>query len=877
MVVANKLSNNFVAGELSPRMYSRSDLPEYGKGLARCQNFITLIQGGLQYRPGTVIVGQTRLNQAAYLIPFQFSDQQSYLIEATPLVFRFYANGGLLYNGSAVIQAIAPSNGGAIFGSNIHGFTVGQHVTLAGLQGGFAVLNNQPYLIASTPSTNKFTLSTLAGAPITARGLGCYSGGGVANVVTALTGITNANPGVITSAGHGLTNGKQILLNGIVGMTRLNGNSFIVAGATTNTFTLTDLQGNAVNTTTYGAYVSGGNFSVVYELTTPYTADDLPFLQYAQDSNTMYLAVQTQEPRKLVRTSAASFTIATYTRTPTDPFNASTKYPRAVSFINGSRLAYGDTIANPETIFASDAPSTSNTAYEKYTPYSTGSPDATASVQFTLAPLAGKSDAIQWIANTSQFGIVGCFGSLRTLYGATQTSPISPLGITSLPINQRGCAQVLPVSTGETIIYVERGSRIVRSIQYNFQVNGYDTTNLTLAAEHLTVNGIAQMVWQSGIPDAVWCNRGDGVLIGLTYNQKENIAGWHQHKLGGKIINANNILSDGAKVISLGVMPRAVNTDQLWMVVQRQIGANIITSVEYMSDVPLYPQMEDFLGTTDFPNLDLQKFFNTVFETQKYACHLDMANLYDGSSQGNIALTPSATTGVEITVTASAAFFTADMVGRELWKQYDLNGNGGGRCTITAITDSTHAVCDVFSDFDNVNQWGVGNWLLTATVISGLDYAEGTTVNVVTDGGPAPDAVVTNGSITLDAAASVVWVGYKFKGVVESLNLDVGAVTGPAEAKPRRLSKIATRYMNTASGQIGTDFYNMEKLDLRHPNYPLGRPTPAQSGVKLINVFDQYTNEYYTEKKVFFIHNQPVPCAILGLDMFFETVDQQTA
>lgn len=874
MVLANKLTNNFVAGELSPRMYARTDLPEYGKGLARCQNFITLIQGGLQFRPGNIHVAQSRLNQDAYLIPFQFSDQQSYLIEATPLVFRFYANGGLLFNGSAIIQQISPSNGGAIFQSTAHGFVVTQKITLTGIQGGMSILNDQQYLVGTVVDANHFKLTSLTGGNITAKGLGYYTGGGVANTVKVITGVTNANPGVFTSATHGLTAGQEIQIFGISGMTQLNGIFFLVSatGLTTNTFTLTDLQGNAVNTTTYGAYVSGGIFSVVYELTTPYTADELPQLQYAQDSNTMYLSVQTEEPLKLIRTSAASFTINTYTRTPTDPFNSSTRYPRAVAFINGSRLAYGDTIQNPETIFASDAPSTTNTAYEKYTSGSA----ATNSVQFTLAPLAGKSDAIQWIANTNQFAVVGCFGSLRTLYGASQSNPISPLGVTSLPINQRGCAQVLPVSTGESLIYVERGSRIVRSIQYNFRVNGYDTENLTLAAEHLTVSGVAQMVWQSGVPDVIWCNRGDGVIIGNTFNQKERISGWHQHKLGGQIINANNILQNGAKVISMGVMPRANNTDQLWMVVQRQIGANVITSVEYMSDIPTYPVIEDFLGTQADEQTDLRKFYNSVFETQKYACHLDMANLYDGSSQGNFALTPSAVTGTGITVTASAAFFTAAMVGRELWKQYDLNGNGGGRATITGFTDSTHVTCDVISGFDNTNQWGVGAWLLTAITVSGLNYAEGTVLNVVTDGGEHPDCTVTSGSITLQANSSVVLVGYKYTGIVETLNLDVGGVTGPAEAKPRRLEKVAVRYLNTAAGKIGTSFYHLEPLFLRMPNTPLGRPTPAQTGVKIINVFDRSSNEYAPENHLFFVHDKPMPCCIPAMDQFFTTVDAQT-
>lgn len=54
----------------------------------------------------------------------------------------------------------------------------------------------------------------------------------------AITGITNANPGVITSAAHGLSDGQDVYLIGIGGMTELNGNFYTVANATTNTLEL---------------------------------------------------------------------------------------------------------------------------------------------------------------------------------------------------------------------------------------------------------------------------------------------------------------------------------------------------------------------------------------------------------------------------------------------------------------------------------------------------------------------------------------------------------------------------------------------------------------------------------------------------------------
>lgn len=68
-----------------------------------------------------------------------------------------------------------------------------------------------------------------------------------------ITAVTQANPGVVTATAHGFGNGDIVTIAGIVGMTQLNGNNYIVSYVTTNAFALT-----ATNTTAYTAYTSGG-------------------------------------------------------------------------------------------------------------------------------------------------------------------------------------------------------------------------------------------------------------------------------------------------------------------------------------------------------------------------------------------------------------------------------------------------------------------------------------------------------------------------------------------------------------------------------------------------------------------------------------------
>ena len=67
-------------------------------------------------------------------------------------------------------------------------------------------------------------------------------GSTVLNANKTITGATKANPCVVTVSSHGYSNGDEVFIASIVGMTELNGRYFKIKNQTTNTFELTDLQ-----------------------------------------------------------------------------------------------------------------------------------------------------------------------------------------------------------------------------------------------------------------------------------------------------------------------------------------------------------------------------------------------------------------------------------------------------------------------------------------------------------------------------------------------------------------------------------------------------------------------------------------------------------
>lgn len=875
MPESNELISNFVGGEVSPLMYGRVDAPIYKKSLAKMENFIALPQGPAQYRNGTVFVTNTRLNQTAFLLPFNFSDQQTYVVEVTPGKMRFYTNNGIVTGNDTVISGVTNANP-AVVTDTAHGYSNGDIVTINNVQG-MTQLNGNTYTVAGV-AANTFQLSG-----IDSTAFGVYTGGGKATQKVVISAISNANPGVITATHHQYNNGDAVFLVG-TGSMLLDGQQYLVAGAAANSFTLTDLFGNAINTTLLGAYAGGAVAQRIFEITAPYAAADIANLQYAQSADTLYIVHQNYPPQKLKRLSTSNWTVGTFTRTGTDPFGSAGNYPRSVSFDSAGRLWYGGTINNPQTLWGSSAPSSGTTAFDDFTLGTA----ATNSVIFTLAPLfSGKVDYVEWISNTNQFMVVGTFGSVRTLWGSAQGSPVTPSAITAQPASVVGGAYTLPVANGDTLFYVQRGGQRVRSLEYDFYISGFTTKDQTIAADHLSQVGIQQMVQQRGYPDVMWCPRGDGKFLGFTYSRPEieNYAAWHRHFLGGKYTNANNTLMNFAFVNSMAISPRNSTTDQIWFAVTRTINGQTICSVEYMADYQQFPNFHDFYGGDSSPNgkaVDLALFNNAMFETQKQSVYLDMAILYDGSSLGrnaNVSLTPSAlgTIGSPVTLTASAAIFTSSMIGQQIHKKYDLNGNGGGIIVITTVTDSTHAIGTVYVPFNSINAMTPGNWYLTASVLNGLGYfGNGQTVSVVADGGPAVNAVVSSGSITLQAPATTVIVGFPYIGTLETLNLDIGGKSGTAQSKPRILVKAALRFLNSVGLTFGTDYYTQSQLTFRQANFQMDRPTVPFTGIDMVQYADTWTQQDQDpQKKVVIIQNLPLPCTLCGIDGYVNTSDDQ--
>lgn len=97
---------SFLGGELAPQMWGRTDLSQHAKGLRAARNFFVSKQGALVSRPGTTLVAAAG-NANVRLVPFVYSDTQSYVVEFSDSVVRFYYRGGVLESSPGVAVTVA--------------------------------------------------------------------------------------------------------------------------------------------------------------------------------------------------------------------------------------------------------------------------------------------------------------------------------------------------------------------------------------------------------------------------------------------------------------------------------------------------------------------------------------------------------------------------------------------------------------------------------------------------------------------------------------------------------------------------------------------------------------------------------------------------
>jgi len=237
-------------------------------------------------------------------------------------------------------------------------------------------------------------------------------------------------------------------------------------------------------------------------------------------------------------------------------FNATSGYPRSVC-LHEQRLCFGGTKAQPNTIWCS--------AIGDFENFELGV-NASDAVQFTLA--ASEGNRINWMFSQSEM-LVGTSGDEWTIGAADSASALSATNVQTRRQASYGSKYMRAAMVNDVLLFVQRNGRKVRELVYELNKDGWVAPDLTLLAEHITVGEIVEVAYQQQ-PDAIlWCVRGDGTLIGMTYERDQKVVGWHRHTI-----------ADNADVESVATIYGNGTEDEVWMVVKRTVAGSTYRTIE---------------------------------------------------------------------------------------------------------------------------------------------------------------------------------------------------------------------------------------------------------------------------------------------------------
>ena len=187
---------------------------------------------------------------------------------------------------------------------------------------------------------------------------------------------------------------------------------------------------------------------------------------------------------------------------------------------------------------------------------------------------SGQVNSIQW-ANQDERGLViGTYGAEWIVRPDTTNGVLTPSNSKSDKISSVGSAYIKPVSIESGTVFTQRARRKVLDIVYNFDRDQLKPRDVSVACEHITATGVAEMAYQQEPDSIIWMRRTDGLLIGLTYYPDEAVFSAYRAPISG----------ESAAVRSCSVIPASDGSrDELAMIVEREVDGSTVKYIEYMT------------------------------------------------------------------------------------------------------------------------------------------------------------------------------------------------------------------------------------------------------------------------------------------------------
>lgn len=108
MAVIPNQKFRFLGGEVSPNLYHSADMDQYGRWFSKAENIRFDTLGAFRNRTGFLKIANSKVSNGTEikLLSFNFSKEESYLIEMGPDYFRFFEDGVPVYKNGDPTQGV---------------------------------------------------------------------------------------------------------------------------------------------------------------------------------------------------------------------------------------------------------------------------------------------------------------------------------------------------------------------------------------------------------------------------------------------------------------------------------------------------------------------------------------------------------------------------------------------------------------------------------------------------------------------------------------------------------------------------------------------------------------------------------------------------
>lgn len=579
----------------------------------------------------------------------------------------------------------------------------------------------------------------------------------------------------------------------------------------------------------YLTYDSSNNFGWVesggspVETTTPYSLADAKQLDISQNADVCYICNNSYFPRKLTRTSATSFSIATPSISG-DPFTSGSNFPSCSTFYKG-RLYYGDPANEVTKVYASEVAS-----YDNLT---TGT-DPADPLELELTDI---SEPIEWLFAGENSLIVGASDGIVSINGGSIGEPIDVDNVEASLSSADGCNSVKPRARDGFVFYVDKQGRRTLAFRYDLLTESFKAEDLNKINYDITQSGIKRVEVLRDKYKRLYMLLNSGELLSLVFDDGEKVVSWARHSTKGTIQDIV-VISD--------------NNGEDYLHALVKIGT--VYYIERLSKEVEFARRDDFY--TDEGSSEADNYaYNTLVGEQLRSCvYVDNALIVNDLQESNT-ITYDSVAG---TITANSSVFDSGDVGKHITYKTST-GYEYGKFEITGYTSGTVVDVDVLIEPSDDSY---DDWYLSFSSLTGLSQYNGETVAVIADGGYLSDFTISDGEIAdLGRQCSSIVVGYKYIGFIKSFSLGFQAQGQNTQSTQKGISRIGVRTVDSAGLQAGTSRYRLEPIQQLKQGDLNYLPPQIMDGTKYVSIVDDMDRDKY----LYIVQDKPLPAKITAV------------